>query len=233
MYHSIGKVSHGYETGTELYSVSEEDFYDQMRLVALAEDKAPGNVILTFDDGFLNNYRVAFPVLKEFELKAYFFIIVKRIGSSGYMNWEKIKEIHSAGMIIGSHGMTHEFLTEKNDKELDYEIKDSKKILEEKLGAAIDYFSVPRGFYNKKVIAKAKEAGYKAVFTSDIGGRDGFKFGRIPVKANWELKYFKKALNNGLSIKDKTKSLITDTSRKLLGTKNYDSLRTAILSKKG
>lgn len=232
MYHSIGAVIHEYEEGAEAYSVSEENFYSQMQMVALAERKAPGNIILTFDDGFLNNYHIALPVLKEFELKAYFFIVVNRIGSLGYMNWDKIKEMHSSGMVIGSHGMTHEFLTEKNEKELDYEIKESKRILEEGLKASINYFSVPRGFYNKKVIAKAKEAGYKAVFTSNIDGKDNFRFGRIAVKSDWTLKYFTNVLNKGFSIKYRTKSLITDASKKLLGRKKYDSLRSAILFRK-
>lgn len=232
MYHSIGKAARGHETGTELYSVSEEDFHDQMQLVALAEHRAPGKIILTFDDGFLNNYRIAFPVLREFELKAYFFITINRVGHPGYMNWEKIRELHSAGMTIGSHGMTHAILDGQSEEDLEYEIKWSKKILEEKLGTAVDYFSVPRGFHNKRIIAKAKEAGYKAVFTSDIDKSDGYKFGRIAVKANWDLEYFKKVLKDGLPLKAKTREFIKNTSKKVLGARNYDRIRSKILKRK-
>lgn len=236
MYHSIGKAVCGHEAGTELYSVSEEDFHDQIEYIAKVAKV--GTVpfwdslcIITFDDGFLNNYRVAFPVLREFELKAYFFITINRIGGPGYMNWEKIKELHSAGMVIGSHGMTHTILHRVSDEKLDYEIKESKMILEDKLGAEIKYFSIPRGFYNKKVIDKAKEVGYKAVFTSNIKDSDGFKFGRIPVKGDWDSEYFIRVLNNGFSLKDRAKSLIKNSSKKILGIRNYDKLRTRILEK--
>ncbi len=229
MYHSIGTAPCGQETGSSLYSISEEDFHSQVQLVALAEHRAPGKIILTFDDGFLNNYHVAFPALREFELKAYFFITINRVGRPGYMNWEKIRELHSAGMIIGSHGMTHIILDGQSDEDLEYEIKWSKKILEEKLGAAVDYFSVPRGFCNEKVTAKAKEAGYKAIFTSNISDSDGFKSGRIAVKSGWDLEYFKKVLKNGLPLKDRTREFIKSASKKMFGARNYDRLRTRIL----
>lgn len=247
MYHSIGKAVRGHETGTELYSVSEENFHDQMQYIAKTLRDSPlGNLrnsfggdrpykygdshcLITFDDGFLNNYRIAFPVLREFELKAYFFITINRIGCPGYMNWEKIRELHSAGMTIGSHGMTHAILDGQSEEDLDYEIKWSKKILEEKLGAAVDYFSVPRGFHNKRVIAKAKEAGYEEVFTSDIDKSDGYKFGRIAVKADWDLEYFKQVVDKGLPLKDRTSEFIKNTSKKMLGAKNYDRIRSKIL----
>lgn len=226
MYHSIGSQSNG-EVGAELYCVSEENFKKHMEYIK-AGIVSP---YITFDDGDITNYRYAYPALKELKISAYFFIIVAKIGVKGYMNWEQIRELRDAGMIIASHGMTHRILTELSDEDLDYELRASKKNLEDNLCLTIDYLSIPRGFYNMKVINKAKETGYKAIFSSNIEASDGFKFGRIPVKGNWDLEYFKKVLNNGFSLKDRAQGLIKNSSKKILGAKNYDRLRNIILTK--
>jgi peptidoglycan/xylan/chitin deacetylase (PgdA/CDA1 family) len=248
MYHSIGNQNIK-EIGAELYSISLDSFKKQMAHVAklgivplqsLRVSPLRGQTLqidgdspclITFDDGILDNYTNAYPVLKEFDLKAYFFILVSKIGNTGYMDWAQIKELKDNGMIIGSHGMSHRILIGLNSSELDYELGESKKILETNLGKSIDYISLPRGFYNQIVINKAKELGYKGIFTSNPNDTDGFKFGRVPVKRNWDLEYFSQVLKNGLSLKDKTEELIKNSSKLILGAKNYDRLRTKILKK--
>lgn len=225
MYHSVGATPAGQEAGAQLYNVSEDNFRNQIECIARGAKEAA----LTFDDGLLNNYRFVFPVLKEFKLRAYFFIIVTRVGTRGYMSWSEIKELKNGGMRIGSHGMSHRILTELNDLDLEYELRESKKILEENLGCVIEYFSIPRGFYDQKVIAKARETGYKAAFTSNPRDSGGFLRGRIPVKSNWSLKHFRTVLNNGLSLKDRIEELLKASSKKILGARYYNKLRTAIL----
>ena len=59
--------------------------------------------------------------------------IVKRIGKPGYMTWEQIKTLHEAGHIIGSHGLSHEILTNLNDIQIEEELAASKKTLERNL----------------------------------------------------------------------------------------------------
>lgn len=229
MYHSIGDSGNG-EVGAGLYCVSEEKFREQMQIVHSPQSIVHSKeIIVTFDDGLLDNYTNAYPILKVFGLKAYFFIIGSKVGAHGYMNWEQIKELKDAGMIIGSHGMTHKILTGISEGDLDYEIRISKKILEDKLKCTIDYFSVPRGFYNQDVIKQAKNNGYKNIFTSNPKDDDGFRIGRIPVKGSWDMEYFIKVLNNGLSPKDKMVEMLKGSSKKILGVKNYDRLRTKIL----
>ncbi len=222
MYHSIGPAG-THETGSDLYSVSADNFRQQIEYITGA--------VISFDDGLLNNYTVAYPILKEKRLKSYFFILVSKVGTPDYMNWQQIKDLQDNGMIIGSHGMTHRILTEINDSDLDYELKESKKILEEKLRQEVKYFSIPRGFYNRKVTEKAKSFGYENIFTSDAVDSDGFKIGRIAVKGSWNLKYFIRVINSGLSFKDKAGELFKNSSKKILGAKSYDKLRSAILRK--
>lgn len=228
-YHSVGAKGNG-EVGSELYSVSETNFKEQMEyLVDRRLQTIDHRPILTFDDGDITNYRCAYPILKELKLSAYFFIIASKVGIRGYMNWEEIRSLRDSGMIIGSHGMNHKILTGLGEVKLDYELRASKKFLEDNLLQSIVFFSIPRGFYNEKVIDKAKEIGYKAVFTSNIKDSDGFRFGRIPVRADWDLKRFARIINNGYSVKDKAGELIKNSSKKVLGAKYYDIVRTKIL----
>ena len=174
---------------------------------------------------------MAYPILKYLGLKAYFFIIVSKVGTKGYMDWEQIREIDRSGMMIGSHGMTHRILTGLKEKEIQYELRESKRILEEKLRHKIYYFSIPKGAYNKKVLAEASRAGYIAAFSSDPKNGHDFRIGRIPVKGSWDLEYFKKVLANGLPLKERAGALIKVTSKKILGVSSYEKIRAKILKK--
>jgi peptidoglycan/xylan/chitin deacetylase (PgdA/CDA1 family) len=246
-YHAIEKPSE--ETGNELYCVSLEKFKEQIEHIRETKDEGRGTrddlrgtpyavritkdegrcATITFDDGDNTNYTHAYPVLKEKGLKAYFFILVGKVEESGYMNWQQIKELQDAGMTIGSHGMSHRILTVLSEKEMDYELKDSKKILEQQLGNEVKYFSIPRGFCNKKVIVKAKEAGYQAVFTSNPSDNNGFLFGRIAIKANWNTDYFTRVINHGYPLKDRIEEWLKDFFKALLGTNNYERIRSNLL----
>lgn len=222
-YHSVGEHPIK-EIGAGLYSVPLEKFRGQMEHICNKTGTVPKGdcpcFTITFDDGDITNYLNVFPILKKLGLKAYFFIIGERIGTDGYMNWNQIKELQDAGMIIGSHGMTHRILTELRDDELDYELVESKKILEENLKTKIDYFSIPRGFCNKKIIDKAMSAGYKTIFTSD---------NRIVIRPGWSSNHFMRVIDNGYLFQDKVEDVIKNSLRGMLGVKNYDRLRTIIL----
>jgi len=231
LYHSIGAAGNG-EVGSQLYSVSIEDFKQQMAYISKRSNNSKGflsSVAVTFDDGDVTNFTNAYPVLNEFGIRAYFFIIVSKVGTTGYMNWKQIKQLKDGGMIVGSHGFTHKNIAGLSDEELNQELLGSKKVLEENFNERVDYFAVPFGLYDKKVIEKAKEAGYKRVFTSKFTDNDSFKLGRIAVRKNWDFNYFVKVINSGLSVADRSRELIKHASRKILGADNYNRIRKAIL----
>lgn len=235
-YHSIGDSTG--EVGARLYCVPVAEFRKQMKFLrdcfapsglaitcqpwSLRRDRRPTKQpIVTFDDGDITNYTKARPILKELGVKASFFIIGEWVGASGYMNWRQIKELKDNGMTIGAHGMTHRILTELNDGELDYELRESKRVLEENLSCSVDTLSIPRGFYSQKVTNKAKEIGYKTIFTSDD---------RIVVRSDWDMKRFIRAVNGRHTVSEKLSGLLKRSSKRLLGARGYDILRTKILN---
>ena len=226
MYHSIDTAIEG-ERGNHLYCISLDRFREQMQYLK----RVTIPYIITFDDGDITNYTRAYPILKELGLKAHFFILAGKINTPGYLSWEEIKELHSNGMTIGSHGITHKIMLGLNQKELDYEITESKNILEKRLGFKIDYFSIPRGFYNKNIIDLIKGAGYKAIFTSSLKDHDDFKIGRIAIKGSWDLQHFTKALSGSYSGIENIVNIVKSLSRRILGIKQYDKLRSVLIKK--
>ena len=127
----------------------------------------PKAVILTFDDGWKNQYIYAFPLLKKYGFTATFFVFTNAIGHKNFLSWEEIKEMDAAGMTIGGHTKTHPYLTKITDPEkLAAEIAGGKKILEDHLGKKVDVFAYPFGLYNDAVIKAVRDAGYRIGRTS-------------------------------------------------------------------
>ena len=131
-------------------------------------------VVLTFDDGYTSHFEIVAPLLLRYHFSATFFIPVERVGRAGHLTWEQLRKLVFLGMEIGSHGVTHRPMTSLSPEELDQELVDSKRILEERLGVPVRALAAPGGFWNGKVAEAAQRAGYDAVWVSMIGtnGRD-------------------------------------------------------------
>ncbi len=137
---------------------------DNYKVIALSETlkylsnpsafKEPA-LVITFDDGYEDNFENAFQLLKKYELKATIFVVtgfinreVELIKRSGWgpMSWEQIKTMDKSSYIeIGAHSNTHHILSSLDDRDAINEIKTSKQILEEKLGRKVDLFAYPNG----------------------------------------------------------------------------------------
>ena len=122
-------------------------------------------VMLTFDDGWSNQYEYAYPLLSKYNMKGVFYIYTQPIGAPAFLTWNQIIEMQQSGMIIGSHSLTHPFLKKVDDDQLRHEIIDSKTTLEEKLGTPIKDFAAPYGYSDDRIVSIIKEAGYRTART--------------------------------------------------------------------
>jgi len=148
--------------------------------------KFPRNsVALTFDDGMRNNYTAAFPILRKYEIPAYFFISPGTVGREDSMSWSDIVSMHNAGMKFGSHGMVQAYLPDVSQKEQLYEIQESKRILETKLNERTRFYAYPIGGFTDEIKTLLQQAGYEAGFTTNRGSdrfnKDLFELNRIRV----------------------------------------------------
>jgi peptidoglycan/xylan/chitin deacetylase (PgdA/CDA1 family) len=120
-------------------------------------------VVLSFDDGIMTDYEKAFPLLVEFGMRAVFFLNTATIGQVGYLNWDKIVEMHRHGMSIQSHSHHHVDLTVLPTPALDVELSESKRRIEDRLGSRVDFLAAPHGVLDRRVVRRALAVGYRSV----------------------------------------------------------------------
>jgi peptidoglycan/xylan/chitin deacetylase (PgdA/CDA1 family) len=146
----------------------------------------PKPVLITFDDGYIDNYTNAFPILKKYNLRATIFVIPAFASVyPNYMTWEQLKEMEANGITIESHTLTHPKLEELPDDEIRNELLNSKNILEEQLGHPVEFLAYPTGTYNLHIASIAQDLGYKGAFTIKYGvvdkGSNFFAMERVPI----------------------------------------------------
>lgn len=157
----------------------------------------PHPIILTFDDGYQNNYEYAFPIMKEHGFVGVVYVSADPIDSKGYLTVEELKEMIEYGWEVGSHGTTHIDLT-FNHQALNFEVKKSRAIISELLDYQISAFAYPFGRADRHVTTQVINVGY----TSAVGigqtwthtERDLFYLRRIEVHGYWDLERFKSLL---------------------------------------
>lgn len=139
------------------------NFYDVANYfennIPLPVDAGKKPVMINFDDGYKGVFDYALPLLEKYNMTATIFVITNMAGRPAYMDWDQIKTARESGLEIGSHTVWHPDLT--RSRKTEFEINESKKILEEKLGEEIISFAYPSGKYNKYVEELVKKGGYK------------------------------------------------------------------------
>lgn len=126
-----------------------------LHLALLQGDPLPDRpIILTFDDGYIDHYRVVFPLLLEFGYRGTFFVISGRAddGDPAYLSWQQIQEMAAAGMSIEAHTKTHPDLRGQEHAFLIYEIVGSVQSIEAHVGSPVRMFAYPAGRYDDRVL---------------------------------------------------------------------------------
>lgn len=142
-------------------------------------------VLITFDDGYLDNFQNAYPILQNHRMVGTFFIITDMLWTKERLTPENIVEMSQGGMSFGSHTVTHRALSELDQAAIYDELVNSKATLESILGKKIDAIAYPRGSYNEIVVNIAKRVGYRTGFTVREGicmkESPEFELRRIPI----------------------------------------------------
>jgi peptidoglycan/xylan/chitin deacetylase (PgdA/CDA1 family) len=145
----------------------------------------PGWVAITFDDGNESDVEHALPMLAERGFRATFFVCGERIDVAGGLSTTMLRELHASGMHIGSHAITHRFLTTLSAADENVELRGSRERLESIVGATVDHFAPPGGRWSARTREGLRRLGYRAVSTSRFGyndaSRPAFAYRRLPV----------------------------------------------------
>ena len=138
-------------------------------------------IILTFDDGYEDNYTNMMPMVRAMGMKATMFVPINYIGKEHYVSWQQLKEMQDNGIEIGSHSANHIPLNQVDN--LENETKLSKLLMEWNGLKTIYFFSYPNGVYTDESVKSLKENDYLAAVTGDagynyLGKTDDFKLQR-------------------------------------------------------
>jgi len=186
-YHSIS------ERRNDALAVSGSNFEYQLRWLSergyhsltLADFLAGGKrsqgrvVIITFDDGYADNYSLAFPILQRYGFVATVFLVSEYVNTDRVFPWDKpkiarteerslyevltwdqVEEMAKYGIEFGSHTCSHRELPGLSEAERWDEISRSRKELSTRLGQEVVSFSYPRGCLSPDVISQVAKAGY-------------------------------------------------------------------------
>ena len=198
MYHYIGRNDE-----SSLY-VTPENFCSQMKFLkensysvitldelvtGIKEGRKfpPKTVVITFDDGFEDNYIYAFPILARYKMPATIFLITKFVdGRDEYLTWNQVRIMMQSGIDFGGHTRNGVYLPAiKDHGRLRREIEGSREDIKRSTGVNVGYFCYTMGGFNETIKDMVKEAGYKGACTTNRGfdklNKDVYELNRVKV----------------------------------------------------
>lgn len=250
MYHDIAEGELFSTPEHRPYLLDKSTFSNQMEAVAQTgfdtqtvtewsgQKEPKTSVLITFDDGHISSYDLAFPILLENRLKATFFVTAGFVGKGSTMNWKQLRELRDAGMEIGSHTLTHRPPRFLNDGQLRFELVESRRILEDGLGCAVTSISSPTGFLNVRMSHIAREVGYRCVCFGTVGlareTQNLFSLNRVAVKAGMTSEEFSRLLrfDQNLVRVLRFHQWVRDCAKTALGKRIYLGMRRTLLRAK-
>jgi peptidoglycan/xylan/chitin deacetylase (PgdA/CDA1 family) len=153
-------------------------------------------IILTFDDGYVDNYQNAFPILKEFGFTGTFFILTGPADRSdpAYLSWDMLREMYTAGMSIEVHGREHFDLSNRDHDYLVYNMLGPAQTIEANLGWFPRFIAYPSGKYDDAVLQTAPQVGFWGAVTTQGGvwqDKDKlFEMVRLRIRGDYTLEQF-------------------------------------------
>lgn len=195
------------------------------------EENSHKCLVISFDDGHYSDYSHAFRILKRYNFVGNFFITTDWVCKAGYLSWDNLTEMKDGSMSIQSHSISHSFLPDLSIPDLRKELRNSKRILEERLNIPVDFISIPSGFVSKRAIQKGKTEGYKGICTSAPGLNETenqafLVLNRVTITRKTSFDTFKRIVNGDVKLirELRTAYNIKSAFRNLIGNKLYYKL---------
>jgi peptidoglycan/xylan/chitin deacetylase (PgdA/CDA1 family) len=161
----------------------------------------PANpIVLTFDDGYLDNYQFAFPILKKYGFVGTFFILSGPIdvGNPNYLTWDMVAEMSDSGLDIELHSRDHFDLRNRSFDFLVYQLIGGRQTIEAHTGKPIHFMAYPSGKYDAAVLRVLASADFWAAVTTQDGRNhsiaDALTWTRIRISGRASLQGFAKTL---------------------------------------
>jgi peptidoglycan/xylan/chitin deacetylase (PgdA/CDA1 family) len=126
-------------------------------------------IIISVDDGYVDDITRILPALERFHMVATFFVITGRTTEQGFLTADQIRQLDQAGMDVGDHTAHHVDLRLLSASQLQLETAGSRQALVAILGHPVYYFAYPFGAYNDAVVRAVRSAGFTMAY-STAGG---------------------------------------------------------------
>ncbi len=153
-------------------------------------------IIITFDDGYIDNYENAFPILQGFGYTGTFFILtdVTDRNEPGYMTWNMLKEMSQEGMSIEVHGREHIEMAGRDQDWLTFHLLGPAQTIEANLGYQPRFLAYISGKYDPPVVSTAHQLGYWAAVTTRFGTLQQkaglYELPRVRIRGDYSLEQF-------------------------------------------
>lgn len=148
-------------------------------------------VAITIDDAYSSVFERAWPILQREKLPFTLFVATEPVdrGIPGYMSWDQIRQLHEAGVTIGSQAVTHPHMPTQSTARNRLELADSAKRIADQIGATPTLFAYPYGETSAEIMQLTAEAGYQAAFGQHSGvantTSDRYYLPRFPINVNY------------------------------------------------
>jgi peptidoglycan/xylan/chitin deacetylase (PgdA/CDA1 family) len=148
------------------HTIHQSQLFDAMYKGAALPSKP---VIISVDDGYVDDVTKILPALERFHMVGTFFVITGRMTEPGFLTAAQIRQLDQAGMDVGDHTAHHVDLRLLSTSQLRMEIAGSRRVLERVVGHPVYFFAYPFGAYNGSVLAELKSAGFTMAYTTAGG----------------------------------------------------------------
>jgi peptidoglycan/xylan/chitin deacetylase (PgdA/CDA1 family) len=212
--HGIGTPARDLDPGEDVAWVSVSQF-EMVLDAAIGRD----DVRLTFDDGNASDVEIALPRLLARALRAEFFPAAGLLGEPGRLDKDGVRELHRAGMTIGSHGWAHRDWRHLTPDLAHEEFIEAPRFLADIVGEPVTRASIPFGSYDRHVLRRLRDARADRAYTSD-GGRtreDRWLQARNSLRSNLDAEWIRRVMLSPPSLPRRARQVAARTVKRVRG----------------